>query len=163
MFKRNVAEKDQKIEELEKQISIQKEEIKLIKMNSTKGKGDDGSVMNQIEQMEKKQKSLEDTYKKRIEELTKQNSDIKKQLDHSKNAINTSQFDTENELAKLGIENENLKRQVKELGSRSTSSKHDNKEADELRKKLSRLETEKEKADAELVKAKVNIHLLSQS
>jgi len=157
-LKAKIEEYEAKVDELEKQLGIQANELQLIKkMNNSRAKNNEESsqFMAQIEQMEKKQKGLEESYKKRIEELTQKNADLKKELGQTKNNMNTSQYDTENELAKLSIENESLKKQIKDMNGKLLNSKYDNKEVEDLRKKLNIIESEKEKLDAELYKAKM--------
>jgi len=157
-LKAKIEEYEAKVDELEKQLGIQANELQLIKkMNNSRAKNNEESsqFMAQIEQMEKKQKGLEESYKKRIEELTQKNADLKKELGQTKNNMNTSQYDTENELGKLSIENESLKKQIKDMNGKLLNSKYDNKEVEDLRKKLNIIESEKEKLDAELYKAKM--------
>jgi len=48
-----------------------------------------------------------------------------------------------------------LKKQMKDLNGKVLNAKYDNKEVEDLRKKLNQMESEKEKLDAELYKAKV--------
>jgi len=159
-LKEKIAEYENKIDELERQIGIQQNEIQLMKKmaNSSIAKNKEDSnqqMMAQIEQMEKKQKGLEDTYKKRIEELIKQNTDMKRELEQAKSNMSSSQFDTENELAKLSLENESLKRQMKDMSGKLLNVKYDNKEVEEMRRKLVQIEADKDRLDAELVKAKM--------
>jgi len=161
-LKEKIAEYENKIDELERQIGIQQNEIQLMKKmaNSSIAKNKEDSnqqMMAQIEQMEKKQKGLEDTYKKRIEELIKQNTDMKRELEQAKSNMSSSQFDTENELAKLSLENESLKRQMKDMSGKLLNVKYDNKEVEEMRRKLVQIEADKDRLDAELVKAKVKL------
>jgi chromosome segregation ATPase len=87
--------------------------------------------------------------------LTKQNSELKRDLEQGKSVLSSSRFDTENELAKLSIENENLKRQMKDASGKLLNVKYDNKEVEDMRKRLVQLENEKEKLDSELVRAKM--------
>lgn len=164
MFQQSIEEKEERITDLEKQLVFQAKEMDLMKkLNNgmTKSKEENAQqTLPQIEQMEKKQKALEDTYKKRIDELTKQNGELKKELEQVKSKLSTSQFDTDNELAKLSIENETLKRSMKEANAKLLNVKYDNKEVEEMRRKLVRLEADKEKLDSELAKAKVNFYTI---
>jgi hypothetical protein len=49
-----------------------------------------------------------------------------------------------------------LKRSMKDANTKLLNVKYDNKEVEEMRRKLVRLEADKEKLDGELAKAKVN-------
>ena len=157
MLKTKLEQSEEKIDDLERKLGIQLKELEIMK--KMRNKEDNKETLAQVEQMEKKQKGLEETYKKRIEDLTKQNGELKKELEQTKSNLSSSQLDTENELARLGLENESLKKQLKESSGKLLNAKYENKEMEELRRKLVQYENEKEKLDAELMRSKVKLYI----
>ncbi len=159
-YKQKLSDYERKIEELERQYGIQQNELQLFKKMANNGlnknkEENNQQILTQLDQMEKKQKSFEETYKNRIEELVQQNASLKKENEKAKSQFSSNQLNVENDLAKLSIENESLKRQVKEMTTKLMNSKNENKDLDEIKRKISQIESEKEKVESELLKTKV--------
>lgn len=90
-------------------------------------------------------KSLKTNDKKRVNELSEEIFALKKELEFANSHKNMDKFSSENELAKLSIENENLNKMVKELTEKFNKSKINSeigfgRETEDLKLKVKRME-----------------------
>jgi len=126
------------------------------KASSTE-KEDISALKEQVETLEVRNRKVEESYKKRVDELIKQNGDTKRELEYVKDLLSTKERDSENTIAQMGMENEKMKRQIKELNARILTMQYDSNETQHLKERVEELQTRNETIEAQLSDAKVYI------
>lgn len=153
-----IIQKDSKIEDLESIVTSQENEIEILKQinaNNAKSNEDSSQFVGQVELIAMKRKEVEDSLKARIDELTKENGELRMEISGYQNRLSAVRIDHDNEITKLAEENENLKKQNKELSAKLLAAKFDSKELVDLRNRIAQIDSIKKKLEGELVKAKV--------
>jgi len=126
------------------------------KASSTE-KEDISALKEQVETLEVRNRKVEESYKKRVDELIKQNGETKRELEYVKDLLSTKERDSENTIAQMGMENEKMKRQIKELNARILTMQYDSNETQHLKERVEDLQTRNETIEAQLSDAKVYI------
>ena len=126
------------------------------KASSTE-KEDISALKEQVETLEVRNRKVEESYKKRVDELIKQNGETKRELEYVKDLLSTKERDSENTIAQMGMENEKMKRQIKELNARILTMQYDSNETQHLKERVEELQTRNETIEAQLSDAKVYI------
>ena len=137
-------EKDNHISDLEVRIKSKDEEIADMQLNTTSKSDKAEKYLTKIAELERKNRALEEAQNKKggkQDKGSKGDSDKVKQL--------------EDELAKLGIENEGLKKQLKDVNAKLSNFKYDNKQVEELKKRNQELEHSVKVYEKDLTNAKV--------
>lgn len=124
------------------------------KASSTE-KEDISALKEQVETLEVRNRKVEESYKKRVDELIKQNGETKRELEYVKDLLSTKERDSENTIAQMGMENEKMKRQIKELNARILTMQYDSNETQHLKERVEELQTRNETIEAQLSDAKV--------
>ena len=151
-------EREQKVEDLESLSRSYTSEIEALKRVSKANAHDEDeirSLKEEIAILQRQNKSLEESYKKRIEELSKQNSELKRELENAKSILSTKDIENENTVAKIGLENDKLKKQVKELNAKILTMQYEGNEVVHLRERIDELKNRNDNIDNELSQAKV--------
>jgi len=164
-LKEGMQEKDQKIEDLEVLIRSYESEIELLKKvnkASSNEKEDINAFKEQIETLEVRNRKTEESYKKRVDELIKQNSDAKRELEYVKGLLSDKERESENTMAQIGMENEKMKRQIKELNAKILTMQYDNNESRLLKDRIEELQIRNETVETQLSDAKVYFAYLKQ-
>ena len=146
------------MEDLEAQVISYETEIESLKKLNRISMNDQEEVRKVKEQLqiiEKKNKTLEEGHKKRVEELSKQNADTKKELEHVKGLMNSKQVENENTLAHVSMENDKLKRQVKEFNAKFLTMQYEGNELEHLRETVKELKARNEYLESENGQLKV--------
>ena len=179
IVKRQLELKDQKIKEKEEEITrldeqLNEAQVQIKKMDFTKNRASsifeqlsDDDLRRKNEELELKLLNKEEEYMDRIEALEKEIEALKMQVISSAPRISSGKGGDEMELAALSVENQKLRKALKELqskggGSGSMSSRggavEDGvlfRENEMLKRKNKELEDDKQKVTDELIKLKV--------
>ena len=115
----------------------------------------------QIQELQEKFGSSEEKYRTQIEELKKENSRLQSDLESARQQpVPELNSRVEEELAQLSLENETLKKQVKDLTSQVNNSKISkanqfSKENEELKGRVKELQKSLQKVEDELAEIRV--------
>ncbi len=123
--------------------------------NLVKKEREVGELKEHTESLESSYKSREEALEKKIEELIKQNSTTKKELEHEKDALSFKLLESENNLISMNLENEKLKKQIKELNAKLLTKQHESNEMQQLKEKVQELGLENNKLEKQLSNVKV--------
>jgi len=155
-----IQEREQKVEDLETLSRSYTSEIEALKRVTKANSHDEDeirSLKEEISILQRQNKSLEESYKKRIEELSKQNSELKRELENAKSELSTKDIENENTVAKIGLENDRLKKQVKELNAKILTMQYEGNEVVHLRERIEELKSRIEQTETELSQAKMRM------
>jgi len=153
-------EREQKVDDLETLSRSYTSEIEALKRVSKANAHDEEEIRllkEEISILQRQNKSLEESYKKRIEELSKQNSEIKRELENAKSILSTKDIENENTVAKIGLENDKLKKQVKELNAKILTMQYEGNEIVHLRERIEELKNRNDNSENELSQAKMRL------
>lgn len=153
-------EREQKVDDLETLSRSYTSEIEALKRVSKANAHDEEEIRllkEEISILQRQNKSLEESYKKRIEELSKQNSEIKRELENAKSILSTKDIENENTVAKIGLENDKLKKQVKELNAKILTMQYEGNETVHLRERIEELKNRNDNSENELSQAKMRL------
>ena len=157
--------KDAKLNNLTKENKGLMEEVKGLKRENAQlesqvsvAKIDDQSSV-QINELQDKLRLSETNSRVEFQDLKDENERLKRELSLAQNSSKAQQ-DVENELGQLSMENDSLKKQVRDLNTKLansavTAESQNNKELEEFRKKIKELRGDLRKAEDDLTKTKV--------
>lgn len=111
--------------------------------------------LDTIDEVDDKHKKIEESYKKKIEELLRELSQARSEAGKTVNSNMGKKYETDSEIAIMSLENESLKKQMKELTAKIASKKEDNKEG-EYKAKILELEDERVVLENQISKLKVS-------
>lgn len=147
---RDILQKESSISDLQSINAQLKAENEIYKKKNNGGSADISKYIKQIEEAQLAHKAIEEKYKNRIDELSKEINDIKSEQTKKTESNFTS---TKADMGELALENEKLSKRIKELESKQKS-KHDC-QCEDLKRQLAELKGEKESLMNDLAKNNV--------
>ena len=145
--------RDSRISELEAANNNLKNEVELYKKkNPNAADANIQRYQKQIEEMEHKHKKVVEDYQKRVNDLENDLASLKKSRPiDSSSSITVN----EDEIAKLSLENESLRKQLKDYQSGKNVARLSDTHIEDLRNQILDLETDKKKLENEVSKLRV--------
>lgn len=158
---KEVNELKNKMNEMSAQIDQLKAQLEYAAKEKASTKAEVFDNTRQIQELQEKFRSSEEKYRTQIEELKKENSRLQSDLESARQQpVPELNSRVEEELAQLSLENETLKKQVKDLTSQVNNSKISkanqfSKENEELKGRVKELQKSLQKVEDELAEIRI--------